>query len=117
MGTRLELQTLLESIMADVLRANYEESAIQTEAHRRVYFQPPETVKMVYPCIVYTLEDISTRYADNSPYTHRKAYTVTIIDRDPDSLIPDRIGELPLCSFSRKFTNDNLNHFVFRLYF
>lgn len=117
MGTRLELQTLLENVMADILKATYDESSVASEAHRRVYFQPPETVKMVYPCIVYTLDNVDTKYANNVPYGHRKAYAVTVIDRNPDSEIPDKIGDLPTSSFSRKFVNDNLNHFVYRLWF
>lgn len=110
MGTRLELQEVLENVLVEL-------GATETSAHSRVYFQPPESVKMIYPCIVYTLDTINTRYANNGPYKHKKAYAVTVIDRDPDSLIPDKIGELPLSSFTRNFKNDNLNHFVYRLYF
>lgn len=110
MGSRLELQSLLEDIFVSLGMTN-------TSAHSRVYFQPPETVKMTYPCIVYTLDRIDTRYANDKPYLHDRAYTITIIDKNPDSEIPDRVSELPMCSFTRKFTNDNLNHFVFRLYY
>ena len=117
MGTRFDLQHLLESVLVDIFSQSMEEEVAHAEAHKRVYFQPPETVKMSYPCIVYTLDSINTRYANNLPYKHKKSYTVTIIDRDPDSIIPDKIGELPASSFSRRFTNDNLNHFVYRLWF
>lgn len=82
-----------------------------------VYFQPPSTVKMIYPCIVYERDSARTRFADNLPYRNTKRYSVTVIDRDPDSLIPDRIAALPMCSFNRFFTVNNLNHDVFSLYF
>jgi len=58
-----------------------------------------------------------TRFADNGPYKHHKRYQVTVIDRNPDSVIPDRVAELPLCTHIQFFTADNLNHDVFSLFF
>lgn len=99
MGQRLELQTLLETITPNV------------------YFQPPESLKMEHPCIVYHRDDEKTEFADDLPYSRRKAYQVTVIDRDPDSIIPSRVADLHLCSFVRFFTADKLNHDVYKLYF
>lgn len=82
-----------------------------------VYFQPPESVKMIYPCIVYALDLMDMKYADDRPYLNAKRYCVTVIDKDPDSVLPDRMLILPYCSFSRAYTVDNLNHWVFYLYF
>lgn len=118
MGTRLELQAALEDIFAEFLAGDNDVTdAIQTEAHGHVYFQPPETFKMSYPCIVYTLGDIDIRHADNYPYKHKKRYTVTVIDRNPDSTIPGKIGKMQSVSFDRHFTNENLHHFVYQLYY
>lgn len=82
-----------------------------------VYFQPPSTVKMKYPCIVYNRSSIDTRFANNQLYNHQYNYTVTVIDSNPDSDIPDRIIRLPLCRFDRHYTADNLNHDVFNVYY
>lgn len=82
-----------------------------------VYFQQPNNKQMQYPCILYNIDDVSTQYADNKPHRSDTRYMVTIVDRDPDSEIPQRIALLPLCSFSRFYTADNLNHFVYNLYF
>jgi hypothetical protein len=82
-----------------------------------VYFQPPANVKMVYPCIVYAQDNAKTEFAGNSPYSRVKRYQVTVIDRDPDTLIPDDIAQLPLSNLNRIFTADNLHHYVFNLYF
>lgn len=98
---RLELQALLESLLES----------------ENVYFQPPNGLSMVYPCIRYEMDEESTQHADNAPYRRNKRYMITIIDRDPDSAIPDKIASLPLCSFNRFYTADNLNHFVYTLYF
>lgn len=101
MGQRLQLQTLLEEIKGD----------------DQVYFQPPENVQMVYPCIVYSRDNADTKFAGNNPYKHTKRYQVIVIDRNPDSDIPDKIAALPMCTFSRFFVADNLNHDVYILYF
>lgn len=101
MGTRLELQSLLE----------------ETLGSRNVYFQPPENLSIKYPCIIYARDYADTKFADNKPYNTTKRYSVTVIDKDPDSLIPDKIANLPLCVFNRHFKADNLNHDTYNIYF
>lgn len=97
---RLELQDLLETLGA-----------------QKVYFQPPNELKMLYPCIRYERDSMDTRYADNRPLHIDIRYTITVMDRDPDSAIPGRVALLPTCSFNRFYAVDNLNHDVFTLYF
>lgn len=82
-----------------------------------VYFQPPPTVEMKYPCIVYERSSADSQFADNIPYVHKKRYKVTYIDTNPDSEIPDKIANLPMCVFDRHYTADNLHHDAFNLYF
>jgi len=72
---------------------------------------------MKYPCIVYELDNTIAIHADNKPYNLTKRYQVTVIDRNPDSGIPDKIAALPLCSHERSFPADNLNHYIFTLFF
>lgn len=83
----------------------------------KVYFQPPNGVHMVYPCIVYERDAVGTQHADNIPYRSTKRYMVTIVDKNPDSVIPDKVAALPTASFNRFFTADNLNHDVYTIYF
>lgn len=101
MGQRHELQNILTGIL-------------ETD---QVYFQPPPTVIMQYPCIVYRRDYELTRFADDKPYSRKKRYQVTVIDRDPDSGIRDKIADLPLCVYDRFYTAENLNHDVFKLFF
>lgn len=101
MGSRLELQTLLEDLLGS----------------RNVYYQPPESVKMSYPAIVYSRYDIENNHADNNPYKQTLAYQVIVIDKNPDSEIVMKVSRLPMCSYDRHFTSDNLNHDIFTLYF
>jgi hypothetical protein len=83
----------------------------------KVYFQPPENHQMEYPCIVYERDSEDTLFADNVPFRRTKRYSVTVIDRDPDSAIPDKVASLPMSSFDRHFTADDLNHDVFTIFF
>lgn len=101
MAQRLDLQALLETLLGT----------------RNVYFQAPSNLQMKYPAIVYNRDNINTEFADNKPYTHKKRYQVTIIDKDPDSEIHEKVAALPMCSYDRSYTADNLYHDVFTLFF
>lgn len=72
---------------------------------------------MNYPAIVYYRDNIDIERADNKSYMKTVRYQVTVIDRNPDSEIPGKIADLPLCSYSRAFKTDGLNHDIFQLYF
>lgn len=82
-----------------------------------VYFQAPDNVTMEYPAIRYEWDDEDVVYAGNRPYRREKRYQVTIIAREPDSDIPDKVADLPLSSFVRRYVAANLNHTVYNLYF
>lgn len=101
MNKRLELH----EILCEVLGSRY------------VYYQPPESVKMHYPAIVYSRENIKNTFADNAIYKQTHVYNVTIIDKDPDSEIVDKISKLPMCRFNKHYESDNLNHDVFIINF
>lgn len=98
---RMVLQTILQGILGS----------------DNVYFQPPESVKLQYPCIVYRLNNMGTEFADNRPYTVNDRYQVTLITRNPDDEVRNRIAEMAMCTFDRHYTADNLHHFAFNLYF
>lgn len=101
MASRLELHELL----------------CETLGSRNVYFQPPSSVKMVYPAIVYSRNNIGNRFANDLVYNQSLSYTVTVIDEDPDSEIVEKVSKLPMCRFDRHFTSDNLNHDTFTIYY
>lgn len=100
MATRLDLQRRFE----DILGSKY------------VYYQPPESIKLQYPCIIYALSDIHTRNADDMHYTIHKSYTVTVISRDPDNTIAESILSYPRTRFDRRYVVDNLYHDVLTIY-
>lgn len=82
-----------------------------------VYFQPPASLAMSYPCIVYSRDSMNNDHANNSPYRVAKRYQVTVISRDPDDEIADKVALLSSSSFARHFKADALNHDVYNLYF
>ena len=82
-----------------------------------VYFQPPENVKLRYPCIIYKRNSGKTTFANDKPYNHRMSYTVTVVDTNPDSKIPGEVVKLPMCVHVQHYTKDNFNHDVFNLYY
>ena len=101
MKNRADLQTLLENLLES----------------RNVYFQPPSTLMMKYPAIVYGRNDINNHFANDSVYKQTCAYEITVIDKNPDSEITKKVSMLPMCRFNRNFKSDNLNHDVFTLYY
>lgn len=108
MDRRLQLQTILEQILG---------TENEPLDKKRVYFQPPPNWLMEYPCIVYERSTGDTQFADNRPYKFTMRYSVTLIDEDPDSEYLEKIANLPMCTYDRHFTSDNLNHDVFNLYY
>ena len=101
MKSRLELQDMMETLLGS----------------RNVYFQPPESIKLKYPAIVYSLSDIRNMHASNTVHKKDTVYSLTYIDEDPDSENIKKISNLPYCDFDRYFTSDNLNHYTFTLYY
>lgn len=99
MGERIGLHNLLKTLLENV------------------YFQPPPADEILYPCITYERSNIETTFANNNPYLIEKEYIVTVIDSDPDSIIPDKVAKLPKSKFDRHFTADNLYHDVFTIYY
>ena len=81
-----------------------------------VFFQPPASIVLKYPCIVYKLDAIEGTHANGTRYLGTKRYLVTIIDKNPDTLLPDKILELPYSTFEDHFAIDNLNHYICSLH-
>lgn len=98
---RLELHELLAELLGS----------------RNVYYQPPESVRIKYPAIKYSRDDIQNTFANNNVYMQQYAYEITVIDEDPDSEIVDKISKLPTARFERHYTSDDLNHDIYKIIF
>lgn len=99
-------------------RLELHEKLCEILGSRNVYFQPPETVKLQYPCIIYSLSNIDVKHADDKIYTHRNRYMVMVVCKSPDDKTHENLMyEFPYCSFDRAYTADNMNHRVLTLYY
>lgn len=102
MRSRLELQADLTKI----------------KGVQKAYFQPPASLRLKYPCIVYKLSEKPTKYADDKRYLNHNKYLLTLIEKEADSPICDLIlNSFEYCSFDRAYTADNLYHSVLILYY
>lgn len=100
MGTRLELHSELLLFV------------------EHAYFQPPSGFKMKYPCVVYNKTPKQKQYASNGVYLKRQAYQITVIDKNPDSDIADRIEEyFDYCKVNNHAVVDNLHHIYLSLFY
>lgn len=88
----------------------------QVVQHNRVYFQPPENLKIIYPAIVFHLSKIEVDRASDVPYKGAKEYSVTLITKDPEPDVIDEILKIPYSSLETTYISDGMNHFVFTVY-
>ncbi len=104
-------------IIPETKREELNEIFVDFLGSRQVYFQPDDKIRISYPAIVYEIDDQYVIHADNRPHRRMDRYQVTIIDRNPD--VPARllVETLPMCTFSRAFAQDGLNHRIYSLYF
>lgn len=103
MAQRLDLQLELEDLMG---------------ANAMVKYQPSPNYKLTYPCCIYKQSNGKTIFASNMPYTFTKKYQVTIIDRNPDTDYVEKMAmHFPMCVMDRAYAADDLNHYVFTLYY
>jgi hypothetical protein len=105
-GSRLDLHDVFKTILGT-----------KTSLVSRVYFQPPTGLKMVYPCIIYKRSNRKNFFSNDRIYLGMRQYLVTVVDEDPDSLIPEKVMDLPYSTFNTHFTVDGLNHDVYTLYY
>ncbi len=101
MGTRMDLQVLLETLLGST----------------NVYYQPPETLKINYPAIIYSKSRIDTKKADDSTYLKNTRYNIIVVDKKPDNPVIDKLLSLPYCSYDRHYNSDKLNHDSLILYY
>lgn len=86
--------------------------------HPNVYFQPPSTIQMTYPCIVYNKTGKDKKFGNNGVYLSKQEYNLMVIEKDPDSVVADNIEKhFQYCAIDQYYTVDNLNHTTLTLYY
>ncbi len=83
-----------------------------------IYFEPPSSITLKYPCLIYKRESGDPRYADNKLYRFMVRYQLMHIKKNPDDTL---VEELPMrlknCRYDRTYDADTLNHDVYTLYY
>ena len=100
MVDRIDLQTTLQDILGS----------------KNVYYDPPETLKISYPAIIYSKIVLTNKKADDANYHINTIYDITVIDKRPDNPVIKKLLELPYCSYDRHFVSDNLHHDTLTIY-
>lgn len=101
MGSRIDLQRLLENLLGS----------------DHVYYDPPETVKIKYPAIIYSKNGVQSKRADDSRYQTLTRYDLIVIDRRPDNPVIEKLLDLSYCSYDRHYASDNLHHDSLTIYY
>ena len=99
--TRLELHNIFVKIF---------------ENNNNIYYQPPENIKIEYPALIYTKDNINIKYANNRSYIIKDRYMITIIDKRPDNQAIKKILNLENTSYNRHYVSNGLNHDVLTIY-
>lgn len=103
--------------MGECRRILLHEKLMEILGSGHVYFQPPASVKMEYPCIRYKYSSISTIWCNNLPYRLYQRYEMIFISRNTDEEIVEALASLPMCTLDRCYTANNLYHSAYTLYF
>lgn len=98
---RLELHKILVKILGN----------------ENAYFQPPESIKIVLPCILYTVSNVESKHANNAVYNSHKRYKLTLMIKSPESELCNKIEALPMCAFDTSYVSNGVHHHVYNIYY
>lgn len=101
-----QMRLRLDSKLRDILGNNH------------TYFQPPESVKLEYPAIIYEFDNRDPSYADNLEYLFGYRFNVIHVHHDPDVEVMNEMRTAFTYSrFDRRYVADNLYHDVYTIYY
>ena len=100
----------LNNLLGDILEEKFDV--------RNVYFNPPEDVKLQFPCFVY-FRSSSHRIlrANNTSYKFTQGYKVTFIGRRPDDSFIEEMTSRRYVGYNTSFMADGLVHDEYTIYF
>lgn len=102
MTDRIKLQKVLSSLLSS----------------DHVYYDPPENVKLRYPCFIYSDENPSIRNANNKLYTYMRAYNIIYIDKNPDNDMTQKMFEtFQYVRAGSSYVTEGLHHYTFDIFY
>lgn len=102
MDRRLELQSKLEKL----------------NNVNKVYYQPPNSVMLQYPCIIYNDQVGKTIKASDGLYGYTDSYELMYISKKSNKqIVYDLLSTFKYIKFDRTYVYDGLYHYVFTIYY
>lgn len=102
--------------MAD--RLELQKELVELLGSKQVYYDPPETLKLKYPCFLYQSDIPYDVKANNHSYMYVKRYSVTYINSNPDNDMTARLlNHFGHISAGNPYTSDSLHHYPFDIYY
>lgn len=106
-------------------KTDYIQSSLKELGIPYVYFEPPENVRLQYPCAVFKRGTNSSRNADNRVYKLDNSYDLTYISRVPDDqmsniiMVGDATHKPPFRKLRhiRHYVADGMHHDQYKLYY
>lgn len=99
-------------------RLKLHEELCELLGNRNVYFNPPSSLTLKYPCIVYNRTKPDIKRANDQIYSKTNCYELTVITKNPDDDTYERIMEhFKYADYDRSFSHNNLCHDALRIYY
>lgn len=103
--------------MAILTRVEFRDKLRSLKEGVHTYFQPPSSVRITYPCFIYSREVGRTIRADDRRYGYAEGYEVIYITTDPDTDVPQKVMDaFTYCSDGKPYITDGLYHYPFTIY-
>lgn len=101
--------------MATDRRTEFDKWLRKILGSNNVYFQPPESKKLEFPCIVYNISSHDVDYADDKIYQLRHKYVVRYVayPKDFDGPMKENLARELNVPIQQIYAQDGLYHCVF----
>lgn len=99
-------------------RQKLHEELVYLLGNNNVYFQPPSSVTLKYPCIIYSLSRTDTARADNKNYIKTNEYHVKHIFKSLTNELKDQLlDNFQMISHDNRFIAEGLYNDDFTLFY
>lgn len=99
-------------------RKNLQDELEELLGSKEVYFQPPTSKQLKYPCVFYKPARPQVHRADNMVYLYMNCYELMVVSKDPLFTLPETLVKTYMyCELNRFYTFDNLNYWSLTLYY
>lgn len=106
----------MEANVIETKRIELHNKLLSSTTILNVYFQPPENIKIVYPCIIYERQLFKPRYADDTMYSNNVCYKVILVDSKPNNENLNNLLIIKNSKYVNHYYKNSLHYDVFSIY-